>query len=98
MENELSELETLPNLFNKTGSEIDFVHFTSSESINDSEIRSLKKLNIYNLTPTKQVHCVLWNENLSGRAGNDIASTFPKILTVLAQEKDRTELKTGSDS
>ncbi|GBL99106.1 hypothetical protein AVEN_64105-1 [Araneus ventricosus] len=56
----------------------------------------------YNLTvyytPTKQVYCALWSENLSGRADNDIASAFHKILTVLTEENDITELLTWSDS
>ncbi|GBO13744.1 hypothetical protein AVEN_41310-1 [Araneus ventricosus] len=62
----------------------------------------LRKLNVYNLTayymPTKQVYCTLWNENLSGCAVNVIPSAFHKILTVLAEENDITELITWSDS
>ncbi|GBN86765.1 hypothetical protein AVEN_257508-1 [Araneus ventricosus] len=62
----------------------------------------LNKLNVYNLiayyTPTKQVYCALWSEDLSGRAGNDIASAFDKILTVLTEENDISELITWSDS
>ncbi|GBN09717.1 hypothetical protein AVEN_51341-1 [Araneus ventricosus] len=38
------------------------------------------------------------SENLSGCAGNDIASAFHKIPTVLAEENDITELITWSDS
>ncbi|GBN21761.1 hypothetical protein AVEN_206571-1 [Araneus ventricosus] len=49
-------------------------------------------------TPTKQVYCALWSENLSGRTGNDIASTFHKILILLTEENDITELITWSDS
>ncbi|GBM64400.1 hypothetical protein AVEN_135124-1 [Araneus ventricosus] len=54
--------------------------------VNISSLFHLRKLNVYNLTyftPTKQVHCAFWSENLSGRAVNDIASAFHKILTVL---------------
>lgn len=40
----------------------------------------------------------MWSDNLSGRAGNDIVSAFYKILTVLADENDLTELTTWSDS
>ncbi|GBM04385.1 hypothetical protein AVEN_35570-1 [Araneus ventricosus] len=49
-------------------------------------------------TPPKQVYCALWSENLSFRAGNDIASAFHKILTVLSEENDITELIIWSDS
>ncbi|GBN39125.1 hypothetical protein AVEN_39210-1 [Araneus ventricosus] len=70
--------------------------------VNISSLFYLRKLNIYNLieyyTPTKQVYCALRSENLSGRAGNDIASAFHKILTVLTEENDITELITWSDS
>ncbi|GBM95892.1 hypothetical protein AVEN_183326-1 [Araneus ventricosus] len=70
--------------------------------VNISSLFYLRKLNIYNLTayytPTKQVYCALWSENLSGRAGNDIASAFHKILTVLTEENDITVLITWSDS
>ena len=41
------------------------------------------KLNMYNLTgiiSKGQDCCAVWNELTSGRAGNDIASTFIKIL------------------
>ncbi|GBN40359.1 hypothetical protein AVEN_215068-1 [Araneus ventricosus] len=61
----------------------------------------MRKLNVYNLTayytPTAQVYCALWSENLSGRAGNDIAGAFHKILAALAEENDITELITLSD-
>ncbi|GBO11938.1 hypothetical protein AVEN_216932-1 [Araneus ventricosus] len=54
----------------------------------------LRKLNVYNLTayytPSKQVYCALWGENLSGRAGNDIVNAFHKMLTVLTEENDIT--------
>ncbi|GBM95275.1 hypothetical protein AVEN_151130-1 [Araneus ventricosus] len=67
-----------------------------------SSLFYLRKLNVYNLnayyTPTKQVYSALWSENLSGRAGNDIASAFHKILTVLTEKNDITELITWSDS
>ncbi|GBL90225.1 hypothetical protein AVEN_130340-1 [Araneus ventricosus] len=63
---------------------------------NISSLFYLRKLNVYNLTayctPTKQVYCALWSENLSGRA--NIASAFHKILTVLAEENAITELMT----
>ncbi|GBM45769.1 hypothetical protein AVEN_208088-1 [Araneus ventricosus] len=42
MENVLYELKTLPDLFNATGSETDFVLFTLSESSDDRLIQSLK--------------------------------------------------------
>ncbi|GBM09726.1 hypothetical protein AVEN_101779-1 [Araneus ventricosus] len=102
MENKLCDLESLPDLFNDTGDEIYFVHSTSNESSDVSFIRSLRKLNAYNLsayyTPTKQVYYAFWSENLSGRSGNDIASAFHKTLTVLAEENVITELITWSDS
>ncbi|GBL92615.1 hypothetical protein AVEN_123789-1 [Araneus ventricosus] len=66
---------------------------------NISSLFYLRKLNVYSLTvyytPTKQVYCALWNENLSGRASNDIASALPKILTVLAEENDRVDNMVG---
>ncbi|GBN80329.1 hypothetical protein AVEN_27725-1 [Araneus ventricosus] len=40
----------------------------------------------------------MWSENLSVRAGNDIACAFHKILTILTKENDITELLTWSDS
>ncbi|GBM61962.1 hypothetical protein AVEN_60818-1 [Araneus ventricosus] len=69
--------------------------------VNINSLFYLRKLNVYNLTyytPTKQACCALWSENLSGRAGNDIASAFHKILTVLIEENDITELIAWSDS
>ena len=48
-------------------------------------------------TPTKQVYCAIWSENMAGRAGNDIASAFAKILNV-SDENDFTHLITWSDS
>ncbi|GBO40789.1 hypothetical protein AVEN_2468-1 [Araneus ventricosus] len=59
--------------------------------VNISSLFYLRKLNVYNLT-------ALWSENLSGRAGNDIASAFHKILTVLTEENDITELMAWLDS
>ncbi|GBM57629.1 hypothetical protein AVEN_225011-1 [Araneus ventricosus] len=69
--------------------------------VNISSLFYLRKLNVYNLTayytPTKQVYCALWSEHLSDRAGNDIVSAFHKILTVLTERNDITELITWSD-
>ncbi|GBN01883.1 hypothetical protein AVEN_63111-1 [Araneus ventricosus] len=66
--------------------------------VNITSLVYLRKLNVYNLTayytPTKQVYCALWSEHLSGRAGNDIASAFHKVLTVRTEEHDITELIT----
>ena len=45
-----------------------------------------RKLNVYNLTAhcavgdTKKGLCALWHEGMSGRSGNDIASSVVKIL------------------
>ncbi|GBM10216.1 hypothetical protein AVEN_177485-1 [Araneus ventricosus] len=70
--------------------------------VNISSLFYLEKLNMYNLTVyytlTKQVYCTLCSGNLSGRAGNDIASAFHKKLIVLSNENDITELTTRSDS
>ncbi|GBN07997.1 hypothetical protein AVEN_67574-1 [Araneus ventricosus] len=70
--------------------------------VNISSLFYLRKLNVDKLTayytPAKQVYCALWSENLSGPAGNHIASAFHKILTVLTEENDITELITWSDS
>lgn len=61
-----------------------------------------RKLNIYNLTAklslTNQVYCAIWNESLSGRAGNDIASALRKILDCVVDENVLTELTLWSDS
>lgn len=69
---------------------------------NISSLFYYRKLNIYNLTayytPTKQVYCAIWSENMAGRAGNDIASAFAKILNVVSDENDFTHLITWSDS
>ncbi|GBN61517.1 hypothetical protein AVEN_100219-1 [Araneus ventricosus] len=70
--------------------------------VNISSLFYMRKLNAYNLTayytPTEQVYCALWSENSSGRAVNDIASAFHKILTVLTEGSDITELIRWSDS
>ncbi|GBN32907.1 hypothetical protein AVEN_231839-1 [Araneus ventricosus] len=80
----------------------DLQNVISVPHVNISSLFYLRKLNVYNLTacytPTKQVYCALWSENLSGRAGNDIASGFHKILTVLTEKNDINELITWSDS
>lgn len=57
---------------------------------------------MYNLTAyysvTKQVYCAIWNETVTGRAGNDIASAVRKILGVLSDENEFVNLTTWSDS
>lgn len=57
---------------------------------------------MYNLTAyysaTKQVYCAIWNETVTGRAGNDIASAVRKILDVLSDENEFVNLTTWSDS
>lgn len=57
---------------------------------NISSFFYLRNLNIYNLTAyylvTKQTYCNIWPETMAGRAGNDIASAFGKILDVLNSE------------
>ncbi|GBN14584.1 hypothetical protein AVEN_230434-1 [Araneus ventricosus] len=63
MGNELSELETLPDLFNDTGSEIDFVHLTSNESSDDSVIQSLNSL----FSERKSSSKINYNEELLTR-------------------------------
>lgn len=40
----------------------------------------------------------MWPETLAGRSGNDIASAFRKILDVLLEENNISELTTWSDS
>ncbi|GBN01813.1 hypothetical protein AVEN_204954-1 [Araneus ventricosus] len=76
----------------------DFQNVIPTPLANISSLFYLRKLNDCNLTayytPTKHVYCVLWSENLSGRAANDIASAFHKILTVLAEENDIAEMIT----
>ncbi|GBN13904.1 hypothetical protein AVEN_262506-1 [Araneus ventricosus] len=80
----------------------DFQNVIRSPHVNISSLFYLRILNVYNLTayytPTKQVYCALWSETLSVLTGNDIASSFHKILTVLTEENDLTELITWSDS
>ncbi|GBO20867.1 hypothetical protein AVEN_223132-1 [Araneus ventricosus] len=70
--------------------------------VNISSQFYLRKLNVCNLTAyyttTKQVYCALWSENLSGRDGNDTASAYHKILSVLTEENDISQLITWSDS
>ncbi|GBN33438.1 hypothetical protein AVEN_144488-1 [Araneus ventricosus] len=70
----------------------DLQNVIPTSHVNISSLFYLRKLNVYNspayCTPTRQVYCALWSENLSGRAGNDIASAFHKILTVLTEEND----------
>lgn len=67
-----------------------------------SSLFYLRKLSVYNLTAyyttTKKVYCALWTEAMAGRAGNDIASAFRKILDVVVEENDVTDLVTWSDS
>ncbi|GBM32844.1 hypothetical protein AVEN_216546-1 [Araneus ventricosus] len=47
---------------------------------NISSLFHLRKLNIYNsaayCTPTKQVYCALWSENLSGCAGPSLRRSY----------------------
>ena len=48
-----------------------------------------RKLNLYNLTAktsTKLGYCAIWSEVTSGRAGNDIASSFISILKKVISE------------
>ncbi|XP_067634692.1 uncharacterized protein [Eurosta solidaginis] len=52
-----------------------------------------RKLSVFNLTGTlilpgceKVTYCALWNETLSGRSGNDIASALIKILNKILEE------------
>lgn len=61
-----------------------------------------RKLNVYNLTScftlTKKVYCTVWNETISGRAGNNIAKAFRRILDTVIEENEITELITWSNS
>ncbi|GFO27181.1 DNA repair protein rhp54 [Plakobranchus ocellatus] len=66
-----------------------------------------RKLNVYNLTghlmdhrtSSKKGYCVIWPENLSGRAGNDIASAFIRMLEKITEERsDIKRITTWSDS
>lgn len=53
-----------------------------------------RKLTLYNLTAmtsTKQGYCALWTECMSGRAGNDIASAFVKIISKAADDHQNVE-------
>ena len=48
-----------------------------------------RKLTLYNLTAmtsSKQGYCAIWTEGMSGRAGNDIASYFIRILTKVSED------------
>ncbi|GBN48489.1 hypothetical protein AVEN_238656-1 [Araneus ventricosus] len=94
--NEKNKSKNLPALL------FDLQNVIPTPHVNISSLFYPRKLNVYNLTayytPTKQVFCALWSANLSGRAGNDIASAFHKILTVLTEKNDITELITWSDS
>jgi hypothetical protein len=67
-----------------------------------SSLFYLRKLTVYNLTAyysvTKKVYCAIWNETIGGRAGNDIASAFRKILDAVFEENNITDLITWSDS
>lgn len=56
-------------------------------------IRSIYNLTAY-YTVTKQAYCALWPETMAGR----VASTFKKILDVVNNENDITDLVTWSDS
>ena len=61
-----------------------------------------RKLTLYNLTTmisSKQGYCATWTEFMSGRAGNDIGSTFIQILNkVVADHPIETEMICWSDS
>ncbi|GBN53052.1 hypothetical protein AVEN_70670-1 [Araneus ventricosus] len=87
--NEEKENKDLPVL------QSDLQNVIPTQRANISSLFYLRKLNVYNLTayytPTKQVHCSLWSEKLSGRSANDISRAFHKILTVIAEENDITE-------
>ena len=45
---------------------------------------------MYNLTTNKEGYCLLWHEGISGRSGNDIASTLVKTLEVILKDKPQT--------
>ena len=57
---------------------------------------------MYNLTAyystTKKVHCALRTEAMTGRAGDDIASAFRKILDIVVEENDVSDIVTSSNS
>ncbi|GBM93308.1 hypothetical protein AVEN_99994-1 [Araneus ventricosus] len=94
--NEEKKIKDLPLLL------FDLQNVILTPYANISSLFYLRKLNVHNLTAydthTKQVFCALCSEDLSGRAANDIANAFHKILTVLAEENDINELITWSDS
>ena len=53
-----------------------------------------RKLNVYNLTAQtniKQVYCAFWPKVVSGRAGNDIASSFISILEKAVEDHPATK-------
>ena len=66
-----------------------------------------RKLTVYNLTgqtidhqrSKKEGYCVIWPENMSGRAGNDIASAFIRFLEKMTEgREDIRHITTWSDS
>lgn len=62
-----------------------------------------RKFSVYNLTAhcskNKITYCALWNEALSGRSGNDIASALIKILECVVEDNPTiTKLILWSDS
>ena len=50
----------------------------------------LRKLNVYNMTAhcsiDKTGYCALWSENVSGRTGNDMASSLIKLLEKIVEK------------
>lgn len=63
----------------------------------------LQKLNLYNLTACDikqhQGYCILWNEGIGGRSGNDIASALIHFLiNIMKNKKEITQLGLWSDS
>ena len=72
-------------------------------SANVSSMFYKRKLNVYNLTGhlsiKKKGYCSVWNEGLSGRGGNDIASALVAILkTIVGEFPELTELVLWADS
>ena len=62
-----------------------------------------RKLAVYNLTAhcstNKRGYCAIWNEGMSGRSGNDIASSVVKILQTISTDNPQvTRLTLWSDS
>ncbi|ESO85598.1 hypothetical protein LOTGIDRAFT_155085 [Lottia gigantea] len=62
-----------------------------------------RKLSVYNLTAhcslDKRGYCAIWSEGLSGRAGNDIASSLVKLLEcVVNRHPNVTDIIQWSDS